>query len=200
MIQFSVVLPMIRWSFGWFVLPMIRWSCWWFCLPMIRWSNFGFFVEYYMRSDDHISVFLPKIADSPMIIFWFFCRKLSDDHISVFFAFFTEDLVTFGFQSAWLVLAFLGSIKFNAIFLCNISHTTRWLWWWSWHIISHVQWGVSHHNFFITILLSPSPPRPPPQWIFHYPTPTPFNFSLFPSPTRICSPPNKVKSWALNAN
>ena len=114
MIRFSVVLPMIRWSFGWFCLPMIRWSFWWFCLPMIRWSNFGFFVEYYRRSDDHISVFfaknyrwsddhisvfLPKITNDPMITFRFF----------FFFAFLAEDRVTFDFQSAWLVFAFLGS-------------------------------------------------------------------------------------------
>ena len=87
MIQFSVVLPMIRWSFGWFCLPMIRWSFWWFCLPMIRWSNFGFFVEYYRRSDDHISVFLPKITDDPMIIFRFFCRKLPKLKVKTMFWF-----------------------------------------------------------------------------------------------------------------
>ena len=119
MIQFTLVLPMIRWSFGWFCLPMIRWSFWWFCLPMIRWSNFGFFVEYYRRSDDHISVFLPKFTDDPMIIFRFFCRKLPTIRWS-HFGFFR--IFCWGSRHFWFSISFAGFCFswFNAIIFCAI--------------------------------------------------------------------------------
>ena len=175
--------------------PMIKFRFFCRILQAIRWSYFSFFAKNYRWSDDHISVFLPKITDDPMITFRFFSHFLLRIASLLFFN-----------QLRWFLL-FLVQRNY---FLCNISHTTRWLWWWSWHIISHVQLGVSHHSFLITFLLSPSPPLtppnapvnfiilPPPHLIFHYAPPHLIFHYSHPQPVFV--PPNKVKSWALNAN
>ena len=120
---------MIRWSFWWFCLPMIRRSLWWFCLPTIRRSNVGFFAQFYRRSDDHISVFLPKITDDPTIKFRFFCRTVPTirwSHFGFFRHFLPRisSLLVFN-QLGWFLL-FLVQRNY---FLWNISHTTCWLWW-----------------------------------------------------------------------